>query len=320
MREKIIQLAGIAQVINPDKVNELFEDAELMASNPLLRKILKKALLDDGFRYLIKPSQICALDELEVLAPNFIEVISKLKKYLALAVHNNQPLKFPPILLTGDPGVGKTHFANLLSKALGLNDYFVSMGSLTAGFVLSGSAPTWTGAKMGKIAQALIEGEIANPLIILDELDKAAGDSRFDPTAVLYTLFESETSKRFTDEFLDITLDTSYLTYIATANYPERLPDPILSRMIVLEVPTPTQEQSIKIAELVLANLCKSNGWKFNQELSGDVKERLAKASPREMKKLLSESLGNALLSSRDYLKIDDFEKAKPTKISMGFN
>lgn len=319
MREKIIQLAGIAQVINPDKVNELFQDEELMATNPLLRKILKKALFDDGFRYLIKPSQVSALDELEVLAPNFTEVTTKLKKYLALAVHNNQPLKFPPILLTGDPGVGKTHFANLLSKALGLNDYFVSMGSLTAGFVLSGSAPTWTGAKMGKIAQALIEGEIANPLIILDELDKAAGDARFDPTAVLYTLFESETSKRFTDEFLDITLDTSYLTYIATANYPERLPDPILSRMIVLEVPTPTASQSVKIAELVLANLCKSNGWNFSQELSSDVKDRLAKASPREMKKLLSEALGSALISGRDFLRIDDFEKAKPSKISMGF-
>jgi hypothetical protein len=99
----------------------------------------------------------------------------------ALAVAGNEAVQFTPILLLGEPGLGKTHFARRLAHALGTGFEFVSLSSLTAGWVLSGASAQWHNSRPGKIAQTLIEGEYANPVVVLDEVDKSGGDHRYDP-------------------------------------------------------------------------------------------------------------------------------------------
>lgn len=314
-----IPIAGYRQVYDTKHVEAALAGDEERSAG-FLRKTYLKMCEFGGTRYLIKPSRPDALDGLEALCPNFQCVIDDLKKYLHLAVAGNESMSFMPLLLAGDPGVGKTHFAKMLAKALGLDYEFCSMGAMTAGWVLSGSSSSWQGARHGKVAQKLIEGETANPVFVLDELDKAGGDSRYDPMGVLYQLLEHETASHFKDEFLDVPMDASVILWVATANDLSRIPEPILSRMGVYEVPSPTPEQAAQIAKLVFEGLLKAHPWKFEPQLSESVLEALAEVPPREMKKRLLDAMGTALMAGRDSLTADDVRsQRRPLKNPVGF-
>ena len=171
-----------------------------------------------GSRYIIKPSRTTAVDELYDASPNFWRVIDDLRKYLALAIAGNEAVQFTPILLLGEPGLGKTYFAKKLAHALGTGFEFVSMSSLTAGWVLTGASAQWHNARPGKVAQTLVEGDYANPVVVLDEVDKAGGDHRYDPMGALYGLLEPDTALHFKDEFIDVDMDASHILWVATAN------------------------------------------------------------------------------------------------------
>jgi hypothetical protein len=114
------------------------------------------------------------------------------------------------------------------------------MSSMTAGWLLSGSSSQWKGARPGKVFEALVEGEYANPVIVVDEIDKASGDAQYDPLGALYSLLEHDTAQSFTDEFAEVAIDASQVIWITTANDSRGIPDPILNRMNVFEVQAPT--------------------------------------------------------------------------------
>jgi ATP-dependent Lon protease len=114
-----------------------------------------------------------------------------------------------PILLLGGPGVGKTHFAKRLARIMQTDCELISMNALSAGFVITGSSASWRGAKCGKVAERLVRGQFANPVMVLDEVEKATGSSQSDPLAALYQLLEPETSCAFRDEFIDVDIDAS---------------------------------------------------------------------------------------------------------------
>ena len=92
------------------------------------------------------------------------------------------------------------------------------MSSLTAGWILSGASAQWKNAKPGKVFDALVNGDYANPVIVVDEIDKAGGDSQYDPLGSLYTLLEHDTACDFVDEFAEVPIDASDVVWIATAN------------------------------------------------------------------------------------------------------
>lgn len=264
-----------------------------------------------GERFLIKPSTTDALDALYDDCPNFGEVIDDLKKYLALAISGNEPVHFTPMLLLGEPGIGKTHFARRLSDVLGTGYEFVSMSSLTAGWILSGASSQWTNAKPGKVASALINGDYANPLMVLDEVDKAGGDARYDPMGALYGLLEHDTAKSFRDEFIEVDIDASHMLWVSTANDERTLPEPILNRMNVYCVPRPTTEQALAIATRLYRQILGEHEWGFEPEPPADVMEKLAGVPPRDMKKRLLAAFGNAKLAGRDRLRVDDLDNAR---------
>lgn len=174
-----IPLADIREIYCVADVEKALEETPA-SRNESLTALYDRMKKLGGERFVIKPSSADALDPLYESCPNFSEVIDDLKKYLALAVSGNEPVHFTPILLLGEPGIGKTHFAKCLAETLGTGYEFVSMSSLTAGWILSGSSSQWSNAKPGKVASALVGGDYANPLMVLDEVDKAGGDSRYD--------------------------------------------------------------------------------------------------------------------------------------------
>lgn len=306
-----ISLAESRTIYDVSRVDRAMEEAGA-AHNETLSGLYEKMRQRGGERYLIRPSGTDQLDGLYERCPNFAEVIDDLKKYVALAVSGNEPMSFTPILLLGEPGVGKTHFAKALAQALGTGHEFVSMSSLTAGWILSGASSQWNNAKPGKVAQSLVHGDFANPVVVLDEVDKAGGDSRYDPLGALYGLLERETARHFKDEFVEVDMDASHLLWVATANDERSLPEPILSRMNVYEVPRPDREAARTIAKHLYADILGEHDWGFPPEMEEAVLAPLAALPPREQRRALMAAFGAAKLEGRDQLEPRDLEGARP--------
>ena len=306
-----LMLAETVPVYDLAEIDQRLGD-EGMPRSEGLRAMYGRMIRAGEMRYVVKPTTLSALDKLYLSCPNFAPVIDDIRKQLALALSGDQPVSFTPILLLGEPGLGKTHFAKSLARALCTGFEFVPMASLTAGWILSGASPQWSNARPGKVAEALIQREFANPLFVLDEIDKAGGDSRYDPLAPLYTLLEPETAQRFVDEFVDIELDASHILWIATANDARSIPDPILSRMNVYTIERPDAEGAKAIASGVYRELLTRNRWKFEPNPRQDVLEALGSVAPREMRKLLVDAMGTAKLAGRDHLECDDLALSRP--------
>ncbi len=286
--------------------------------SPLLKKTYLKMCEAGESRLLVKPSNEFALANLYEECPNFSDILDDLRKYLELALYGGEALMVLPILLLGDPGVGKTHFAKSLANALQTEIEFCSMSTLSASWLICGAASSWKDARPGKVAMRLIEGHYANPVIVLDELDKVV-NSNFDPVGPLYQLFERETATHFKDEFIDIPLDASHIVWVCTANDLASIPDPIVSRMMVYEVRRPTRDEARRIGQRMYQALLREHAWSFAPQLGDDALDALAAVPPREMKKRILDALGQARLHRRDHVEPGDFGRAPSRERRIGF-
>lgn len=279
-------------------------------ANESLRATYEKMLKVGGTRFCVKPASLPDMDSLYEELPNFSDVLNDIRKQLALCVETDDPLELTPMLLLGKPGIGKTHFARRLSKLLGTGYGFVGMSSLTAGWVLSGASSQWKNAKPGKVFDTLVQGDYANPVIVIDEIDKATGDAQYDPLGSLYTLLEQDTAREFSDEFVEVPIDASEVIWVATANDARGIPEPILNRMNVYEVPEPDFEGACRIANTIYREIRESHHWgeRFPASLESAALERAADLSPREMRRILLNAFGNARLAGRDHVASDDIE------------
>src|SRR5512141_981708 len=260
--ETVIPLAGLQPIYSVAEVDRALEDGAAKR-NEGLRSWYDRMRELGGSRYIIKPSTSAALDDLYDASPNFHAVIDDLRKYLALAVAGNEAVQFIPMLLLGEPGLGKTYFAKRLAHVLATGFEFVSMSSLTAGWVLTGASAQWHNARPGKIAQTLIEREYANPVIVLDEVDKAGGDARHAPMEALSPLLERDTAIHFKDEFIDVDMDASHTLWVATANDETVLPEPILNRMNVYAIDRPDADGARRIAIAIYREILDQHRWPF---------------------------------------------------------
>mgnify|MGYP006191180497 CR=1 FL=1 len=308
-----IPLAECREIYDVGDVDRAMESGS-GARNEALTAFYGKMKTLGGVRYVVKPSSFDGLDPLYARCPNFTPVLDDLKRYLALAVAGNEPMNFTPILLLGEPGIGKTHFARQLANVLGTGFEFVSMSSLTAGWILSGASSQWSHAKPGKVAQALVCGDYANPLVVLDEVDKAGGDARYDPMGALYGLLEQDTARQFKDEFIEVDMDASHIMWVSTANDERSIPEPILSRMNVYTVPRPDHDQACAIARTLYGEIVAAHQWGFDEDAPDDVIDGLARVPPRDMRKVLMAAFGNAKLERRDHLLPADLDAGRATR------
>jgi ATP-dependent Lon protease len=308
--DPVIPLAGVQPIYSVADVDRAAADHSAR-NNEGLKGWYDRMRVLGGSRFIVKPSTEGAVDALYDAAPNFAAVLDDLRKHLALAVAGDEAVQFVPILLVGEPGLGKTYFAKKLAHALGTGFEFVSMNSLTAGWVLTGASAQWHNARPGKVAQTLIEGDFANPVVVLDEVDKAGGDHRYDPMGALYTLLERDTAISFKDEFIDVDIDASHILWVATANDETAIPDPILNRMNVYAIERPDVDGSRRIALSVYREILDQHRWPFPAEPSSDLLDRLATIPPRDMRKLLLDAFGTARLAGRDHLVAADIDAKK---------
>lgn len=271
----------------------------------------KKMVARGGTRFLVQVSNLDMLEPLYKLMPNFSDVLDRVKRSMIISITAGEPITLPPIILLGEPGVGKTFFAETLAEAIGTGYGFIPMNSVTAGWILSGTAPTWKGAQMGKVARILIEGEYSNPVIVVDEIDKAGGNKEYDALGAFYQLWEPHTAKKFVDEFLQVPVDASLINWIATANYENQIPDPIRKRALVINVPAPSEAQLRVIVDHVLRLFLKKHpGLKFSPVISDAVFATFKKNTPRDIRMLIQDAVGGALLAKRSELAPEDIDMA----------
>jgi ATP-dependent Lon protease len=313
-----IALAKLTRVYDAMEVEKALA-SEDVANVPVLKRTLERMHLAGEMRFSVLPSSPQALDPLYAECPNFRHVIDDLREYVALALAAANPPPLPPILLAGDPGVGKTYFAKRLAKALGTTFDFVPMSTVSAGFVLAGAAATWKDARPGKVARSIVDGDYANPLLVLDEIDKASSHTQHDPLGPLYQLMEPSTATHFRDEFIDIEFNCASIAWVATANEPANVPDPLLNRMRVYAVPAPTPEQAVSIAQQILQAIIAECRIRFDDTLTDSVAEKLTRTSVRTMRQVLMRAVGAAVAAGRRSLLPEDIRVPQEGRRTIGF-
>jgi ATP-dependent Lon protease len=286
-----------------------------------LRTTYERMLEKGPERFQVKPAGLPAMDHLYDELPNFQDVLDDIRRQLALCSDSRDALEITPMLLLGPPGVGKTHFAREVAQLLGTGMGFVSMSALTAGWVLSGANAQWKGARPGKVFETLVDGQYANPVMVVDEIDKARGEHAYDPLGALYSLLEHDTAGAFIDEFAEVPVDASQVIWVATANDERSIPEPILNRMNVFEVQAPDRDAARTIALRLYQRIRGSHDWgqRFAAEPSDEVLERLAEIAPREMRRAWMTAFGNAKLDGRDHVAPRDLPDAGGRRTAMGF-
>lgn len=262
-------------------------------------RILANAQSNDGYRCVpnVKKAGV-RLEAAKNRFENLVEPIARLQTELVLAgAMKPEKFRITPILLLGDPGIGKTFLATELCKALDVPMEKLSAGGAQGGFQLTGSHPSWQSAKSGSLFALLAKSKSAAPVVVIDEVDKIR-DSTHPVLPVLLDLLEPNTAKCFKDEFFEMEFDASRIIFVLTANSLDGVPTPLLSRVEVFDVPRPEATQRLRIIQDMAEQLRKET--KKQIELDKGTSEILAERIDLDLRKtirLVNEAFSRAMQS-----------------------
>lgn len=286
-----------------DRANSVKAVTKALLARPMTRKIVIPQDVDAAMR------------QLSEVAPHIPELVESFRVPLMVAAATGAPPMIPPLLLVGPAGVGKSFVALRIAEILGVSARTVSYAaSGGAGNVLSGADKNWGNSSTGVVFDLLTEGEFANPVICLDEIDKASvsgsthGPDR-NPLNELLALLEPVTASEHKDRCAEIRVDARHIVWIATANSLEGLSAPLLSRFKLVMVRRPDARAAVMIAMSVAKTVSTQMGVTLKAP-SGEVLQFLSTLTPRVMRRVWSGAAGWATYAHRDRVTMTDLEQS----------
>ena len=319
LKEPVIQPRMI-KVFDHESLIKLAETKDALSSESGDQQRLKATLLhlleNDEHRPLAMPGAAweAELEELAHAFPAFARVISEVVSPSLAVLAARGIVRPPPVLLVGAPGIGKTFFLSALARVLGVALVKLDMSSTTTGASLSGLGVHWSNSSPGAVFKTLAFGRpgwpaTANPLLLLDELDKAGGDPRFDTFGPLHSLLEEESASNFEDESLPgVVINASQIRWMCTANSTKTIPTQILSRLHVIEITEPSRAEKIALAVRIFERAVSSMElYDFEDELPESMHDTASDMAPREFKRVAQMAIGNALARNRFSVEDADF-------------
>ena len=230
------------------------------------------------------------------------KVKERVLEQIALMIQNPEG-HAPIICLVGAPGVGKTSLGISIAKALGKEYQRISLGGLHDEAELRGHRRTYIGAMPGRIVDAMKRCKKANPVLLLDEIDKIGSDIKGDPAAALLEVLDPEQNCHFHDNYIDMDFDLSKVLFIATANTLSTISQPLLDRMEVIEIPGYLMEEKVEIAkrhllprQLEFAGLAKDTVNFTDAALRNIIESYTAESGVRQLEKSIASIIRKVIL------------------------
>lgn len=223
-----------------------------------------------------------SLRELELALPHHSPLFVPLRNRIKIQAATNQPLQLGRMLLGGLPGIGKSFAVHAIAEALKLPILEIQLAGSGDTLLFTGTARQWGNSSPGVLTRFMASCVIANPLIVLEEIDKTGGNGHGNLQDVLLMLLEPENSKQFDDRFLSLPVDLSHLSYLATANDLEALTPPLLSRLTLVELEAPGQQHLVQLVQRLYDLLTQRLGLAdlFEKQLPSDLVNELIADKP----------------------------------------
>ena len=293
---------SLSKLVSKSKVLSAFSN-ERKRDDDITSKLSHPGVLRD---IAMPDNVIAALDALRLCQPHFGAVIDLIRGQLLLASRTGKCVRIPPMLLDGAPGLGKTHFAFELAKVLGTTVRRISFDNAINSATLTGSDRRWSNSQHGILFDLVCLGQHANPIVILDEIDKANSQHMYDPLAPLHTLLEPSTAKFVRDISVDFEFDASLVTWIATSNKRAKLPDSLRSRFREFQISPPDAEGAIQVAMAVVAKTFADMALPDFEPPGKAMAVALAHLTAREIHQAMEQALAHAVANERHYVTKDD--------------